>query len=291
MLGHSSIVHFSTNSAKHFRVLAHYTDSGGHNSMNLRDRALNGTGSEGMGSSLTPECLEMLGQSDRHLIQLQESPGPARVHRELAPALQCLSSAAQQAGFELRIASGYRDFERQLAIWNAKASGERPVLGEQGELLDVATLSNKQTVDAIMRWSALPGASRHHWGSDIDVYDAAALPEGEAVQLTRAESESLFAPFHEWLSNYISSEDNPGFYRPYDVDRGGVAPEPWHLSYAPLACQFERLLTPELLQMALRESDIALKAEVLASLPELFARFVHVPQAPRSLFDPEKPDG
>ncbi len=28
-----------------------------------------------------------------------------------------------------------------------------------------------------------------------------------------------------------------GFYRPYAVDRGGVHPEPWHLSYAPLAQQ------------------------------------------------------
>ena len=28
-----------------------------------------------------------------------------------------------------------------------------------------------------------------------------------------------------------------GFFRPYTTDRGGVAPEPWHLSYAPVAAR------------------------------------------------------
>ena len=35
----------------------------------------------------------------------------------------------------------------------------------------------------ILEWSALPGASRHHWGSEFDVFDLAALPEGYRVQL------------------------------------------------------------------------------------------------------------
>ncbi|MGK2914739.1 MAG: M15 family metallopeptidase, partial [Porticoccaceae bacterium] len=61
------------------------------------------------------------------------------------------------------------------------------------------------------------------------------------------------------------------------VDRGGVAPEPWHLSYRPLARDFQRLLSPELVARMLNPIDIALKTVVIASLEEIFARFVRVP--------------
>ncbi|MCZ8486094.1 D-alanyl-D-alanine carboxypeptidase family protein [Vibrio lentus] len=30
--------------------------------------------------------------------------------------------------------------------------------------------SEQQKLSAILRWSALPGASRHHWGCDFDVF-------------------------------------------------------------------------------------------------------------------------
>lgn len=235
----------------------------------------------------TPGIATLVGLDERHLISLEESPGPARVHRELLPALRHLARAAERAGFELRIASGYRSFERQLAIWNAKASGERALLDDSGRVLNAQALSKAQRLTAIMRWSALPGASRHHWGTDIDVYDASALAEGQTVQLTRAETEGEgpFAPFHAWLTRYLSSAENLGFYRPYDRDRGGVAPEPWHLSYGPIAQQYARALSPELLQTTLASREVALKAEIMAELPALFDRFVRVPEATEPLAD------
>ena len=36
---------------------------------------------------------------------------------------------------------------------------------------------------AILVWSALPGASRHHWGTDLDVFDRAVQPPGEPLEL------------------------------------------------------------------------------------------------------------
>jgi len=42
-------------------------------------------------------------------------------------------------------------------------------------------------VRAILHWSALPGASRHHWGTEIDVIDRAALADGRKAQLIPAE--------------------------------------------------------------------------------------------------------
>lgn len=228
------------------------------------------------------------GPGRQALVGLDESQlvpsgfGAARVHRGILPALHQLSSAARARGFELHIASGYRSFERQCAIWNAKAQGARPVLDDAGHPLDPLALTAAERIHAILRWSALPGASRHHWGTDVDVYDGAALAEGESVQLTQAETEGEgpFAAFHRWLSDYLASDENPGFYRPYDRDRGGVAPEPWHLSFAPLANGFCRRMTVALLRETLEPQNVALKRELLPLLPELVARYVEVPEGP-----------
>ncbi len=84
--------------------------------------------------------------------------------------------------------SSFRDFERQLAIWNGKCRGERDLL-DRGRASGwmPAALDQDALVSAILLWSALPGASRHHWGTDMDVIDAAAVPAGAAVQLEPAE--------------------------------------------------------------------------------------------------------
>lgn len=230
-----------------------------------------------------PSQLALMGLDEQALLALDDAPGPTRIHAQLEAPLKRLASAARQAGFEMRVASGYRSFERQQAIWNAKATGRRALLDERGQPLDASTLSPADTLFAILRWSALPGASRHHWGTDIDVYDASALAEGQSLQLTREEAEGPFAPFHEWLSGYLNGPDNPGFFRPYDRDRGGVSPEPWHLSYAPLANRYARTLTLETLRAGLADKELALKEEVLSRLPQLFERFVRVPEGPEPL--------
>lgn len=119
--------------------------------------------------------------------------------------------------------SGFRSFEQQLLIWNRKATGQRAVLDSQARPLDIARLSDRELVFAILRWSALPGASRHHWGTDIDVYDEAARPEGYEVDLVPDEVNpgGMFGPLHAWLDDRILTGTSFGFYRPYDLDRGG----------------------------------------------------------------------
>ena len=196
---------------------------------------------------------------------------------DVLTALHDLRARAAAAGFDLRVASGYRSFERQLLIWNNKALGLRPVLDDRGLPLDIKRLGERDLVLAILRWSALPGASRHHWGTDLDVYDAAAMPAGYQLQLTQAETEGdgVFAPFHRWLDDELQ---RPGavFYRPYAQDTGGIAPEPWHLSYAPLAKAYAQQLSEALLRDKLAQTDIQLKSTLLAHLGEIVARFVRV---------------
>jgi LAS superfamily LD-carboxypeptidase LdcB len=202
------------------------------------------------------------------------------VHQAIVGPLTALRADAAKAGFDLRLVSGYRSFDRQLAIWNAKAKGDRAVLDSDGLPLDINTLTESELINAIMRWSALPGASRHHWGSDVDIYDAAAVSDDYAVQLTPEEvaDSGVFGPMHQWLDLQFRNGSGHGFFRPYGVDRGGIAPERWHLSYAPLAVKCELLASPNLLYEVLSVvSELCLQESVLREFTELYARYVAVP--------------
>ena len=220
---------------------------------------------------------ELLGQTETHLCTEAESVViGARVHTDVVQPFIQLRDAARQEGFEIVILSGFRGFDRQLSIWNRKASGELKVLDSNAQPIDIATLSDVDLVMSILRWSALPGASRHHWGTDIDVYDAAAKPEGYEVDLVPAEVDAggMFAPLHEWLDGCIASGTAYGFFRPYDADRGGIAPERWHLSCGTVSMDCGRQLTRLILGNAIERADMKLKATVLENLDEIVDRFV-----------------
>jgi len=199
-------------------------------------------------------------------------------HQDIVVPFRSLQEAARADGFELVIASGYRGFTRQLAIWNDKVQGNRPVLGADGVPLDVTVLSEWQLVQAILHWSALPGASRHHWGTDIDIYDRSAVAEDYRVQLTTAEvtGDGPFSALHEWLDAKIASDDARGFFRPYQFDHGGIAPERWHLSYAPLAAEYQRALSTDYLLDVLHSQPVLLKDILVAHIDEIYHRYIVV---------------
>ena len=141
-------------------------------------------------------------------------------------------------------------------------------------------LSARQQLAAVLRFSALPGTSRHHWGTDVDIYDAAALPAGAGPALTPAEVApgGVFDALHCWLDRCIAAGRSHGFYRPYVRDRGAVAPERWHLSYAPLARRLSPRVTPSLLRVAWDEGgEPALLPVLVAELPEILERYVALP--------------
>jgi LAS superfamily LD-carboxypeptidase LdcB len=220
------------------------------------------------------DAITLSGRTEWHLVEFDDR----QLHRDLVAPLRQLMADASQAGFDLALASAFRSFERQCLIWNDKAAGKRPVLADDGSTLDVAQLSPDELVFAILRWSALPGASRHHWGTDVDVYDRYATRDGYQVRLTLDETvgSGVFADLHTWLDEHLAHKD-VGFFRPYRRRLGGVAPEPWHLSYAPLAKDFQRVLEPKALRDLLATSDIALKVQVLRHFDEIFERFIRVP--------------
>jgi hypothetical protein len=119
----------------------------------------------------------------------------------------------------------------------------------------------------------MPGASRHHWGTDIDVVDKAATPPDYRPRLLVGEFSETgpYAHLDHWLGANLAQF---GFFRPYMVDRGGVHPEPWHLSYAPVAIPAHEALTLEILLEAVATSSMLGREQVLARLPELYDRYV-----------------
>jgi LAS superfamily LD-carboxypeptidase LdcB len=218
--------------------------------------------------------LVLLGDADSlmHLVPDHS----CRLQAEVIDAYQQLRGDAAQAGFDLRIASGFRDFSRQLVIWNGKVDGSRPIVDDAGRVIDPQGLAAWRCVQYILRFSALPGTSRHHWGTDMDVFDKAAMPADYQLQLTVAETRDTgpFAELHRWLDERITADKSYGFFRPYAQDLGGVSPEPWHLSYAPLAQTYSQLWNPHSLYQRLHRESIGHQAFLLMALPQIIQRYV-----------------
>jgi LAS superfamily LD-carboxypeptidase LdcB len=230
-----------------------------------------------MGKPLAFEPAELTGHSRAQIV---DHPAPrCSLHRLVMPHFLALRQAAAADGIDLQPLSSYRDFDRQLTIWNEKCRGQRPLLGANSQPLDVRELDEAQLVEAILVWSALPGTSRHHWGTDLDVVDAAAMPEGYVPQLVPEEfgAGGVFHRLDQWLADHSGQY---GFYRPYSVYRGGVQPEPWHISYAPLAEQARQQFSAQLLAQVLTQTTMDAGATVQQRLGDLVVRFVYNVDAP-----------
>lgn len=225
----------------------------------------------------------LTGRSRDHVVQFENSH--AVIHRDVEAPLKQLRVLAKEAGFDLAIASSFRDYNSQLNIWNLKSQGKRAVLDAEGNPLVVTALNPNELVYAILRWSALPGASRHHWGTEIDVFDRNSLPKDYQVQLIPKEAApgGIFSRFNDWLNTTIGRE---GFFRPYATDKGGVSPEWWHLSYEPISQKYFEQFDLNLCESVMRESTIELKEEVMNCLPDIYKRFVtniSLPTTPAAL--------
>lgn len=216
--------------------------------------------------------LAALGLEEEGLVKI---PGTDFRIREsaLGPFLR-LSDAANEAGFEIRVESAYRTFERQLSIWNRKATGQLPLLDAKGEPFKKLPESEEERMRAILHWSALPGASRHHFGTELDVVDGKSVPDGYEVQLTESECDGMFAPFHRWLSSRIESGNSFGFTRVFVPGRGKIQPERWHISHRPSAATIEELFDPEKLRQVYLSAKMELKEAVLENFDALMRDYV-----------------
>lgn len=216
----------------------------------------------------------LTGREEKHLVPYKEF----FVHKDiLEPFLKLQKLAASEIGANLQIISSFRKFERQELIWNLKATGKKPLLDDQNNLLDFESLTEKELLQAILKWSAIPGASRHHWGTDLDIYDANKLSK-EEVQLTHSEciNNGPFAELHTWLDDKILNNDSFNFYRPYETNRGehAVAIEKWHISHASTAKDLLESYSFDLFVRNIEISNIKLKQNILDQAISLYNSYI-----------------
>jgi LAS superfamily LD-carboxypeptidase LdcB len=225
---------------------------------------------------------QLLGLTDQQIQYFSNNNLKSKVgiHQQMCAAFESLSASAKTAGIDLKIASGFRTFERQLHIWNNKFNGNTAIKNANSKTVEITHLSDWQIVEAILLYSALPGASRHHWGCDIDVYAPNLLSANESLQLEPWEYQQS-GPM-EKLSTWLNKNASKfGFYLPYDCFRGGVAEEPWHLSFAPLATQYQTIFTLESLSACLLTTEIAGKETIIANLPKIAERYINNVNTPQ----------
>ncbi|MFV0575569.1 MAG: M15 family metallopeptidase [Vibrio sp.] len=222
---------------------------------------------------MTSYSLEQLtGLTQSHLTNILVGQKEFLVHHAVKKPLEGLIQDAKVNGFDFSIASSFRDYHRQAAIWNAKFTGERPILDNNSQPLDASQLTELEKIHAIMRWSALPGGSRHHWGCELDVYARNCLPENVTIQLEPWEYETGHqAEFFQWLTEAMPKF---GFYLPYQQDLGGVAIEPWHISEVEIGKAMLNQLSIDALQTVWQQNPFMGSETVSQHAQSLYNQFI-----------------
>lgn len=137
-------------------------------------------------------------------------------------AMEKMRKAALLDGVKIKVVSGFRDFERQKQIWNRKFK----------KFTTENNLSDLEAIKEIIRFSTIPGTSRHHWGTEIDVIDEDFKNEKNLLISKKYEEGGIFEKLKKWMDN---NSQKFGFYLTYDnnINRKGFEYEPWHYSYLP----------------------------------------------------------
>ncbi|MEQ1746846.1 MAG: M15 family metallopeptidase, partial [Saprospiraceae bacterium] len=138
------------------------------------------------------------------------------LRREAFEAFKKMWDAAHADGVHLKIISSTRTFLQQKAIWEAKwARFAKDAPAPQAR------------AKKILEYSAMPGASRHHWGADMDLND---------LNNPAFEQNGTHAGVYEWLQKNAHHFGYCQPYTPMGSDRPhGYNEEKWHWSYTPLS--------------------------------------------------------
>lgn len=154
------------------------------------------------------------------------------LRKDTYAAFEKMYNHALKDGVRLQIRSATRNFNYQKGIWEAKWTGTKLI--ESGENLSKTTPDPKERALKILRYSSMPGTSRHHWGTDIDLnsFENSWFAEGEGLNI------------YNWLKKHASTY---GFCQPYSAGREqGYLEERWHWSYMPVSQKLTALAKKEL---------------------------------------------
>ena len=191
-------------------------------------------------SQATVDLNVIIGKSQSNLVG-----DSIRLEVNTYKAFKKMEAAAKRDGIHLKIVSAYRGFERQKLIWNNKYE----------KFTNDFSLEPEKAISEIIRFSTLPGTSRHHWGTDIDIIDGNFPDEEDVLVSEKFEKDGLFYKVKNWLDN---NSENFGFYLTYtnDKNRKGFEFEPWHYSYKPVSLKYYRALIKTDLKKIIKSLDI-----------------------------------
>lgn len=143
------------------------------------------------------------------------------LRKEAYEAFQKMAQKAKKDEIDLYLVSATRNFDQQKKIWENKWNGRTLVNGQ-----DLSKEKNLiRRAKTILLYSSMPGTSRHHWGTDIDLnnLENEYFEKGEGLKI------------YTWL---CANAPSFGFCQPYTSrknGRKGYEEEKWHWSYLPLS--------------------------------------------------------
>ena len=163
--------------------------------------------------------LELMGKEDIELF----GEG-INLRKEAHDAFLEMKKAAYSDGLDIKIVSSYRNYNRQEAIWERKYMRYTEDDG----------MDPLKAIDKIIEYSTIPGTSRHHWGTDIDIIDGYRKTDGDVLVPEKFEVGGPFEDFKKWMDENSKKFD---YYLVYTnkPKRRGFKYEPWHYSYAPIS--------------------------------------------------------
>ncbi|AMC09891.1 hypothetical protein Lupro_00845 [Lutibacter profundi] len=160
----------------------------------------------------------LTGRGDLELVGIQD-----KLQKEVFEAFKRMQQDALKDSISIKIASAYRSFDRQMEIWNRKYD----TYISEG-------LTPQEAIEKIIAYSTIPGTSRHHWGTDIDLFEEVVkLPESLLTEENYIRN-GVFSNLKIWMDK---NSEEYGFYLVYDnnIVRKGFKYEPWHYSYKKLS--------------------------------------------------------
>ncbi len=170
-------------------------------------------------SQVEYSILELMGKADIELYGKD-----INLRMEAHDAFVAMKKAAAVDGIDIKVISSYRNFERQEIIWERKYI----------QYTEEDNMTPLAAIDKIIQYSTIPGTSRHHWGTDLDIVDGNKKVEGDVLVPEKFGEGGPYADFKQWMDANANTFD---FYMVYtdDPKRRGFKYEPWHYSYAPLS--------------------------------------------------------
>ncbi len=147
----------------------------------------------------------------------------SKMHKDAKVAFQEMKIEAAKDGITIEVVSAYRSFQKQKEIFENKYKSYT----SKG-------LSPTEAIDKIIEYSTIPGTSRHHWGTDIDIISTNTPRPESVLKEENFHGNGPYCKLKEWLNKH---SEKFGFYEVYtnNPERKGFKYEPWHFSYAPVS--------------------------------------------------------